>query len=125
MTAPTKNESNAAWMQQMQQMQRGSKRRAQDGDIMIGRADHAYVAPIRGVPSGRKSPRTTKGRISYADVPAVEIPEDRFGYEPPSSAPAISTAAPAPPAIRTGVDAVNFLATIPEVVEDPTAFSHQ
>ena len=115
MEAPTKNDSNAAWMQRVQQARRGRKRRAQDGDIMIDRGDRAFFAPIGGVPSGRKSPRTTKGRISYADVPAVEIPEDRLGYEPPSSAPAISTAA----------DAVGVLATIAEVLEDPMASSHQ
>lgn len=110
-----KNDSNAAWMQQMQMQQRGRKRRARDGDIMMDRGDPHFFAPIGGVSGGRKSPRTT-GRISYADVPAVEIPEDRLGYEPPSSAPT---------AILTGVDAVRVLATIAEVLEDPMAPSRQ
>ena len=113
----SKNDSNAAWTQQMQQAQQAQpcrKRRAQDGDIMMDRGDPHFFAPIGGVSGGRKSPRTT-GRISYTDVPAVEIPEDRLGYEPPSSA----------PDILTGVDAVRVLATIAEVLEDPMAPSHQ
>ena len=120
----SKNDSNAAWTQQMQQAQQAQpcrKRRARDGDIMMDRGDPQFFAPIGGVSGGRKSPRTT-GRISYTDVPAVEIPEDRLGYERPSSAP---TTAPAPPAILTGVDAVRVLATIAEVLEDPMAPSRQ
>ena len=125
MAAPTKSDSNAAWTQQMQQAQPCRKRRAQDGDIMMDRGDPQFFAAIGGVSGGRKSPRTT-GRISYTDAPDVEIHEDRLGYEPPSSAPpAISTAAPAPPAIHTGVDAINFLASIAEDLKDPMAPSDQ
>ena len=118
-----KDDSNAAWVQQMQQAQRGRKRRAQDGDTMMRSTDPQFFAPIDGISSGRKSPRTT-ARISYADVPAVEIeiPEDRLGYEPPSSAP---TTAPSPRAIDTGVDAVSALATIAELFKDPVPSSHQ
>ena len=124
----TKNKANDAWMQQVQQQQarRGHKRRAH---TMIARGDPQYVASVGGVSGRRTSPRPNAPK-AYADLPDDLVrhtdANDFLDNKPRSSAPrAVSTAAPAPPAIRTGVDAVNFLGTIPEVVENPMAFSHQ
>ena len=132
MNAPTKNDANAAWVQQMrqmQQMQRRRKRCAQDGDIMMDPSDPQFVAPIGGVSGRRRSPRTTCP-VSHADLPDDLVTHtdanDFLDDTPRSSAPrAVSTAEPAPHAIRTGVDAVNFLGTIAEDLKDPMASSHQ
>ena len=127
MEAPTKNKANDAWMQQVQKQQarRGHKRRAH---TMIARGDPQFFAPIGGVTSGRKSPRTTCP-VSYTDVPDhlvyATLPGDCLDDKPLASAPpATSTAAPAPPAISTAADAVGVLATIAGALEDPMASSH-
>ena len=128
MAAPTKNNANAAWRQhlQMQQMQRRRKRCAH---TMIDRGDPQYVASVGGVSGRRRSPRTTCP-VSHADLPDDLVTHtdanDFLDDTPRSSAPrAVSTAEPAPHAIRTGVDAVNFLGTIAEDLKDPMASSHQ
>ena len=122
MAAVTKSEANDAWTQQMQQAQQAQpcrKRRAQDGDIMMDRGDPQFFGPTSAVSSRRKSQRTTCP-VSYADLPDqlvnAALPGDRLDDKPVSSA---------LPAIHTAADAVNILATIAEVVEDPMAHTHQ